>query len=99
MKHKSKKITQSAKGEECQIRIPGVCNFNEETTVFCHLNGAGMALKNNDNEGAYGCSNCHAAMDGQLKTTFSHDELKLMHLEAVMRTQRILLEKELIVLK
>ena len=27
------KITQSARGERCQIRFPGICNHDPETTV------------------------------------------------------------------
>lgn len=33
------KITQSAKGESCTVRIVGYCNGNNETTVLAHLNG------------------------------------------------------------
>ncbi len=67
------KIRQSARGEDCTIRIPGVCNFNPETTVLCHPNthraGKGKGLKAADELGAYGCSDCHAVLDGQGKRT------------------------------
>ena len=62
------KIRQSARGEDCTIRIPGVCNFNPETVVLCHPNthraGKGKGLKAADELGAYGCSDCHAVVDG-----------------------------------
>jgi hypothetical protein len=90
------KITKSAKGEECQIRIGGVCCFDLEKTVFCHLGGAGLAIKSSDIHGAYGCYDCHAAIDGGLKTSFSKLELNLWFYDAVIRTQLILLEKGLI---
>lgn len=90
------KITKSAKGEQCQIRLPGICNHNPETTVFCHINGGGMGMKHNDIHGAYGCSDCHSVVDGPRKVDFSSDLIKLWFLEAMLRTQLILIEKGLI---
>ena len=89
------KITESAKDQNCQIRIPNVCNFNPETTVFCHLGGAGIALKNSDLHGAYGCSNCHLIVDGG-KTEHSRSKIVLWFFQAMIRTQIILLENGLI---
>ncbi|MBC7213069.1 MAG: DUF1364 family protein, partial [Pseudomonas sp.] len=28
----SKKVRESARGQDCTVRIPGICNFNPETT-------------------------------------------------------------------
>lgn len=62
-------IRQSARGEECTMRIPGVCNRDPETTVWCHENsfaaGKGMGIKARCEHGAYGCAACHAVLDGQ----------------------------------
>jgi hypothetical protein len=88
-------ITESARGEDCQIRMPGVCNFDPDTTVFCHLGGAGWALKSNDIHGAYGCYECHLITDGA-KSHFTRDEIKLMFYDGMVRTQLILIEKGLI---
>lgn len=90
------KITKSAKGEECQIRIPGYCNGNPETVVFCHLGGAGMGRKSNDIHGAYGCSSCHDVIDSRVPCHLNHNTIKLYFLEAVTRTQLILIDKGLI---
>lgn len=92
------KITKSAKGEDCQIRIPGKCNFNPETTVFCHVGGAGMGIKSNDIHGAYGCSSCHDIVDGRTKLDRWTSDLykEVWFYEGVMRTQLILIEKGLI---
>ena len=94
---KNKKITDSARGEDCQVRLEGICNFNPETTVASHLNGGGMGTKHNDIFIAYTCSACHGCLDGH---TFilgmTPDQLKLAHHEGVVRTQYILLEKGLI---
>jgi len=93
---KQNKITKSARDQECQIRIPGICNFNPETTVFCHIGGAGIGMRANDIHGAYGCSSCHDAIDGRIKTDWPPWELKIFHFDGVFRTQSILIDKGLI---
>lgn len=66
---KSSPIRKSAKGEECTIRLPMVCNYDTATTVLCHSNkladGKGMGLKAPDTRAAYGCSACHDVVDGR----------------------------------
>lgn len=63
------KITESARGEECQVRIIGVCNHDSETVVLAHPNqygaGKGRGLKALDALGAYCCYACHMVLDGQ----------------------------------
>jgi len=63
-KNKSTKITQSAKGQECSLRIPGVCDFDNRTTVCAHINGAGTGYKEDDALTAYTCFSCHQWLDG-----------------------------------
>jgi hypothetical protein len=66
---KSTPIRKSAEGQECTIRLPGVCNYNTSTTVLCHDNriesGKGMGLKAPDTCAAYGCGACHDVLDGR----------------------------------
>lgn len=96
---KSSKIRRSAQGQDCTIRIPGVCNGNPETTVLCHLPGGGMGAKRHDIHGAYGCSSCHDAIDGRSTHyigSVGDSEARLDFLEGVMRTQEILLRDGLI---
>ena len=53
------KITQSARGERCQIRFPGICNHDPETTVFAHYRLAGYCgtgIKPPDFMGAFALS-------------------------------------------
>jgi len=91
------KIRASAKGEECQVRIPNVCNFNPETTVFAHKGGAGMGLKSSDILGAYCCSACHDAVDGRGKSEWkSKQDIENAFYEGIFRTQLILINKGLI---
>ncbi|HHK5575125.1 TPA: DUF1364 domain-containing protein [Neisseria cinerea] len=90
------KITQSARGERCQIRFPGICNHDPETTVFAHYRLAGYCgtgIKPPDLLGAFACSACHDAVDERVRTDLTHDELRAAHAEGVMRTL-VILEKE-----
>jgi len=94
------KITASARGQDCTVRIAGYCNSNSETVVLAHLSGIryghGTGKKVNDLHGAYCCSSCHDALDGRVRTNHSKDELKLWHLEGVIETQLKLIEKGLL---
>lgn len=96
------KITESARGENCCVRLPNICNGNPETTVFAHINGVrfghGVAIKVNDLLGAYGCSCCHDVVDGRVKHNFDADFVKLAFYEGVFETQLILIKKGLITL-
>lgn len=93
-------ITKSARGEDCTIRLPEICNFNNETTVFAHLSGVrfhkGIASKVSDALGAFSCSCCHDAIDGRIKTPYTPQELKMAHYEGVFETQIKLMEKGLL---
>lgn len=72
LKSKGPKMTpirKAARGEECTLMIPGVCNGDPETTVLCHSNaladGKGMGLKAPDTAACFGCSACHDILDGR----------------------------------
>jgi len=94
---KQTKITKSARGQDCQIRIPGYCNRNPETVVFCHLSGGGIGAKVSDIHGAYGCSDCHDIVDRRVKAgRIAKEDIDLWFLEAVIRTQLLLIEQGLI---
>ena len=94
------KITKSAQGENCTVRIIGYCNSNPETVVLAHLNGIryghGTGNKVNDIHGAYCCSNCHDVLDGRVNTNYTKDILKLFHMEGIIETQIKLINKGLI---
>lgn len=85
-------LRKEARGRECQVRIPSICNHNPETSVLAHYRLAGTCgtgCKPGDLQGAISCNSCHDAIDGRTKTEYSRDELKLMHAEGVMRTLAI----------
>lgn len=62
-------IRDSARGEECTVRITGVCTNDPEKTIWSHAPlgaaGKGRSLKALDLCGAYCCTACDAAIDGQ----------------------------------
>jgi hypothetical protein len=66
---KKQSIRDSARGEECTVRIVGACNRDPSTTVWSHLpsidGGRGMGMKAIDEAGAYACSCCHDVVDGR----------------------------------
>lgn len=92
------KITQSAKGQQCQVRLEGICNGNPETVVLAHyrMSGTcGTGIKPNDILGAYACSACHDEVDRRTRY-LDADTVRLHHAEGVLRTQLLLLSQHLI---
>ena len=98
------KIRASAKGETCTLMIPGVCNFNPETVVLCHAPhpDKGTGIKGPDTWAAYGCSDCHAEMDGRTNRFFVGLDIFPVRVQkaaawfsAIMETQRRLIAKGL----
>ncbi|WP_145494968.1 DUF1364 domain-containing protein [Yersinia massiliensis] len=85
-------LRKEARGRECQIRIPGVCNGNNETVVLAHYRLAGTCgtgFKPSDEQAAWGCSACHNECDRRTRL-IDGDTARLYHAEGVMRTQNIL---------
>ena len=61
-------LRKEARGRECQVRAPGVCNRNPETTVLAHIRRggvAGMGQKPPDVCAVLACSDCHDLVDGR----------------------------------
>ena len=82
-------LRKAAKGRNCMVRLEGICNHNPETVVLAHIRMAGvsgMGLKADDLLGAWACSACHTAIDGHNKSGLTRDELRLAHLEGMVRT-------------
>lgn len=102
MKSKGPKMTpirKSARGEECTLRFP-CCNRLTDTTVWCHSNhyadGKGAGLKARDEEGCYGCSACHAFLDGGYAGKVARWFVDAMFDHARAESQKILKKKGLI---
>jgi hypothetical protein len=89
---KQNKYTKSARNQDCQVRMPFVCNYRTETTVFAHRNGGGMGTKNLDIHGSYACSDCHDVYDGRVKTDYSKEEVETWFDDGIFRTQEIMVK-------
>lgn len=87
-------LRKLARGRECQVRLPGVCNGNPETTILAHYRLAGISgigMKSPDLIGAWACSDCHYTVDN-----VKGDDVRLAHAEGCFRTQALLLKEELL---
>lgn len=90
---RSKKIMAAANGQDCTLRLVGVCNFNPDTTVAAHVGiRRGMACKAGDNMVVFACYDCHNAIESN-RTMYSEDKLR-----ALEETQEILIDKGLMVI-
>ena len=93
------KITKSARGEDCAVRIPGICNFDPETTVYAHAPcvDSGTGFKSPDWWGAYACNQCHDYLDGgYVRFHWKASDMFIKWLPAIYETQKKLREKGLI---
>ncbi len=94
---KSKKIRDSARGENCTLRLDG-CLPGNDTVVLCHAPGTGMkgtGLKVPDIFAFYGCHHCHSVVDGRVKGEWTYRDI----VRAMAETQMKLIEKGLVVIK
>ena len=60
-------ITKSANGQDCQVRIIGVCKADPAYTIWSHCRhgaaGKGKGIKAIDIAGSYACTACDADYD------------------------------------
>ncbi len=98
-RHESRHLRDSARGQPCLVRIPGVCNHDPATTILAHINGGGMGTKTSDLFGAFCCSSCHDVIDGRVKFACDKDMIELWHRQGVQRTNQYWLDVGLVTLK
>ena len=82
-------LRKQAKGRDCTVRLPSICNHTSETVVLAHIRMpgiSGMGLKADDLLGAWACSACHDAIDRRAHTDLERDYVRLAHLEGMART-------------
>ena len=92
----SSKITKSARGQSCTVRLDGCYGGpDNETVVFAHLCNGAMGMKAMDIHGAYCCASCHDVLDGRKPSEYDKEYLLLSHLMGMKRTQEILVGKGL----
>ena len=98
---RSRKLLDSARGQECTFHFPGICNHDRETTVSAHLTDDqfGMAQKADDFSTVFACSACHDFHDRRLYLgTDIEPDIDAFRLRAWQRTQRNRIDRGLIVI-
>lgn len=92
------KYTKAARGQECLVRLPGICNRDPATVVFAHLRMSpysGTAYKTGNIFGAFCCSACHDEIDRRTRKLES-DFVRMAHFEGIVRTQHKLIEMDIL---
>jgi hypothetical protein len=86
----SQRLRDSARGQQCSLQLPGICNHDPETTVLAHLRSdvKGMGNKGDDWYAVFACSACHAVLDER-----AHMVLCWHILLALQRTQKFWFEQ------
>src|SRR3954462_11228976 len=85
MSHPLRKL---AEGKSCMARIPGICNWNSETTVLAHVrrgNIAGVGQKPSDLCAFFCCSACHDCLDRRTHKDMPIEVINDYTLDALVR--------------
>lgn len=96
------RIRDSARGEECTVRIVGACTHDPAHTIWSHAPlqaaGKGRGWKSIDLAGAYCCTACDAVIDGQrpMPPGATRDSVLLDWFMGHMRSLVILKQKGLV---
>jgi uncharacterized CHY-type Zn-finger protein len=89
------RLRQSACGQECTLRIPGVCCGDRSTTVLAHLKTGGMSRKCPDTAAVYACVKCHDLLDRRHSDWREYDrgELARDAIRALVETHEIMIRE------
>lgn len=84
-------LRDAARDKPCQVRIPGVCNGQNETTVLAHIGIAGtrgMGYKGPDLAAAWCCSDCHNVIDSRVPhpAGLTKETIRGYAMDGVLRT-------------
>lgn len=95
---RSQKLRNSARGQECTLRLPGICCGDPATTVLAHLpfGGRGISRKAGDTHAVYSCAACHDHLDGRTKARISREELYECCLRGLAETHQRMVDEGLI---
>ena len=78
-------LRKEARGRDCMVRLPGICNGDPATTVLAHLRLSGisgMGIKAPDALAVPACYACHSYVD-----THHDDATKVAFYESIFRWQ------------
>ena len=96
MRTKPKAIREAARGQECQLRLTGICSHDSSTVVLAHIRrcgNAGVGQKPPNVSGIFACDRCHSVLDGRAGKLRAHDSDIL---EGMLRTHKVLKEMGLV---
>ena len=79
----SKKLRDSARGEQCTVNISGVCCYDESTVILAHLPSSIAGYKSTDLSSCYACHTCHTAID-QIGSVSEFEESRDWYLRRAM---------------
>ena len=84
---RSKKLRDSARGQDCTVNIAGICNYMPETTILAHFNfeGGSTGGKSDDISAGFACSSCHEHLD---RNRLSDEDALFYKGRSMMRTVR-----------
>ena len=86
-------LREAARGRDCTMQVPGICNHDPATVVLAHENGGGLALKRHDLRSAFLCSKCHSYYDGATDGHSSSRRTRdIFFMAAHMRTLQIFID-------
>jgi hypothetical protein len=100
MNIRSRKVLDSARGQPCSARFPGICNGDPTTTVWAHLNGAafgkGASIKAHDILGFHACHSYYDVGHGT-RPVLSDEALLECILSAVCETYVRLVRAQIVI--
>lgn len=98
---RSKKLRDSANGQDCTLNIAGICSYDSATTVLAHLpdESHGMSQKADDISGAFACSQCHDCIDGRHTVKLSNEDKEFYMRRGQNRTWRKWIDMGLVMVK
>ena len=82
---KQNKITKSANGERCSLRVSRKCSHDEPgKVVLAHLNSnyRGTGIKSPDILSCYACYECHLLLDA---SKVDYEDQQRAHFETLMK--------------
>lgn len=93
----SQKYRDAARGQDCTLRLPGVCNFQPETVVLAHVpcGMRGTGMKGPDMIAVDACSACHDALDSRSRVEVDAWDV----VRALAETQMRRIEMGLLIVK
>lgn len=72
-------LRKLAQGQDCKLRLPGICNRDSTTVVLCHIKrGWCGSLKPPDVIAVWACHRCHDVLDRRAPNPWSEEELDSM---------------------